>query len=75
MDVEYYGSSFYKRNNFIKFENTYSLYGYVCMNKLRISDIPEYNISKIAPDYHLNNDGHIYIANKIVEKIKNEQFY
>jgi hypothetical protein len=75
MDAEYYTVPFYKRNNFIKFENTHSLYGYACMNKLRISDIPEYNISKIAPDYHLNNNGHIYIANKIVEKIENKEFY
>lgn len=75
MDAEYYGGSFYERNNFIKFENTHSLYGYACMNKLRITDIPEYNISGIPLDYHLNNDGHIYIANKILEKIENKQFY
>jgi len=75
MDAEYYTGSFYERNNFIKFENTYSLYGYACMNKLRIADIPEYNRMNIPFDYHLNNDGHTYIANKIVEKIENKQFY
>ena len=75
MDSEYYGHSFYERNNFIKFENTHSLYGYACMNKLRIADIPEYNIPNMPSDYHLNNDGHIYIANKILEKIENKQFY
>ena len=64
-----------ERNNFIKFENTHSLYGYACMNKLRIIDIPEYNSrnTNLPADYHLNNDGHSYIANKIVEKIKNKQ--
>jgi hypothetical protein len=75
MDADYYTRSFYQRNNFIKFENTYSLYGYACMNKLRIADISEYNIEGIARDYHLNNDGHIYIANKILEKIENKKFY
>jgi hypothetical protein len=75
MDSEYYGGSFYERNNFIKFENTHSLYGYACMNKLRIADIPEYNIPNMPSDYHLNNDGHIYIANKILEKIENKKFY
>jgi hypothetical protein len=77
MDAEYYTGSFYERNNFIKFENTHSLYGYACMNKLRIIDIPEYNSrnTNLSADYHLNNDGHSYIANKIVEKIKNKQFY
>jgi len=75
MDADYYTRSFYQRNNFIKFENTYSLYGYACMNKLRITDISEYDIAGIAKDYHLNNDGHIYIANKILEKIENKKFY
>lgn len=74
-DSEYYTNSFYELNNFIKFENTYSLYGYACMNKLRIADISEYNIEGIPNDYHLNNDGHIYIANKILEKIENKKFY
>ncbi len=74
-DSEYYTNSFYELNNFIEFENTYSLYGYACMNKLRITDISEYNIGGIAKDYHLNNDGHIYIANKILEKIENKKFY
>ena len=75
MDADYYTRSFYQRNNFIKFENTYSLYGYACMNKLRIADISEYNIEGIPNDYHLNNNGHIYIANKILEKIENKKFY
>lgn len=75
MDAEHYTGSFYERNNFIKFEKTHSLYGHACMNKLRIVDIPKYNLMNIPADYHLNNDGHIYIANKIVEKIENKQFY
>jgi hypothetical protein len=45
------------------------------MNKLRIADISEYNIPNMPSDYHLNNDGHIYIANKILEKIENKKFY
>jgi len=73
-DWEHYTNSFYELNNFIKFENTYSLYGYMSMNKLRIADLPEYNKARVT-DYHLNNDGHNYIANKILEKIQNKQFY
>ena len=69
MDSEYFTHSFYERNNFIKFENTYSLYGFICMNKLRISDNPEYQKENIAWDFHLNNEGHNYLANKILEKL------
>lgn len=75
MDEKYYTASFYQRNNFIKFENTYSLYGYACMNKLRIADMPEYQKAGLPTDYHLNNDGHIYIGNKLLEKMKNKKFY
>jgi hypothetical protein len=74
MDAEYYTDVFYERNNFIKFENTYSLYDHMCLNKLRISDIPEYQKEGLVLDFHLNNDGHIYISNKIIEKIIHYNF-
>ena len=74
MDSEYFEDSFYERNNFIKFENTYSLYGYARMNKLRISDNPEYDIDKLSLDFHLNNEGHQYLANKILEKLEISKF-
>lgn len=74
MDSEYFEDSFYERNNFIKFENTYSLYGYARMNKLRISDNPEYDIDKLPLDFHLNNEGHQYLANKILEKLEISKF-
>ena len=74
MDSEYLEDSFYERNNFIKFENTYSLYGYARMNKLRISDNPEYDIDKLPLDFHLNNEGHQYLANKILEKLEISKF-
>lgn len=70
MDSTYFTQSFYERNNFIKFENTYSLYGHMCFNKLRISDIPEFKKEGIALDFHLNKEGHIYLSNKILEKIE-----
>jgi hypothetical protein len=69
IDSEYFTDLFYQRNNFIKFDNTYSLYGHMCLNKLRISDMPEYQKENIAWDFHLNNEGHNYLANKILEKI------
>jgi len=74
MDSEYFEQSFYERNNFIKFENTYSLYGYMRMNKLRISDNPEYNKEGTAVDFHLNNEGHQYLANKIIQKLEISEF-
>jgi hypothetical protein len=74
MDSEYFENAFYERNNFIKFENTYSLYGYMRMNKLRISDNPEYNKIGLTLDFHLNNDGHQYLANKIIEKLQISKF-
>jgi hypothetical protein len=70
MDSHHFTQSFYERNNFIKFENTYSLYGHMCLNKLRISDIPEFKKEGIALDFHLNKEGHIYLSNKILDKIE-----
>jgi hypothetical protein len=56
---------FLLNNNFIKFENTYSLYGYSVMNKLRICDVIDSDIS----DNHLNKEGHEYLSKKILEQI------
>lgn len=74
MDSEYFEHSFYERNNFIKFENTYSLYGYARLNKLRISDITEYKKEGIPQDNHLNNEGHHYLANEIIKKLQISKF-
>ena len=74
MDSEYFTDSFYERNNFIKFENTYSLFGYVSLNKLRISDDSKYCLLGKSQDWHLNNKGHNYLANKILENLNNNNW-
>ena len=74
MDSEYFESSFYERNNFLNFENTHSLYGYASLNKLRISDDSKYSLFGEARDWHLNKEGHIYLANKISENLNNKNW-
>jgi hypothetical protein len=74
IDSRYFEPSFYERNNFIKFDNTYSLYGHMCLNKLRISDDSKYCLLGEPRDWHLNNEGHNYLANKILENLSNNQW-
>jgi len=58
--------NFFYRNNFLKFENTYSFYGYSIQNNLRIADI----INSNNTDNHFNQKGHNILANSIIEKLK-----
>lgn len=60
--------NFFDRNNFLKFENTYSFYGYSIQNKLRISDI----IDSSNKDYHFNQKGHDILTKEILNKIVND---
>lgn len=60
--------NFFDRNNFLKFENTYSFYGYSIQNKLRISDI----IDSSNKDLHFNQKGHDILTKKILNRITND---
>ena len=65
---------FFNNNNFIKFDTTYSLYEYIKINKLRITDIQdEDTMKKNGPDYHLNKEGHELLAFTLLEIIKSTQ--
>jgi len=59
--------SFFQRNNFLKFEKTYSYYQYAIENKLRIADL---DIDSKIKDYHFNKKGHEVLGSSIVNKIK-----
>lgn len=61
-------TNFFGRNNFLKFENTYSFYGYSIQNKLRISDI----IDSSNKDFHFNQKGHDILTKEILNKIVND---
>ena len=65
---------FFNDNNFIKFDNTYSLYEYITILKLRIADIQtEDTKQKFGPDFHLNKDGHELLAKNLLQMIKSTQ--
>lgn len=61
---------FFHRNNFLKFENTYSFYGHSIQNKLRISDVIDTTNTDI--DYHFNQKGHDILTKEILNKIVND---
>ena len=61
-----FSKSFYNRNNFIQFEDTYSLYQKMVEKKLRITDLGP--IEKFN-DNHLNNTGHQYLATYLTNRI------
>lgn len=67
-DIDLFSKSFYKKNNFIKFDNTYSYWKYIVHNRLRIADEDGYG--EHNPDYHLSNKGHRNIAEFIIKTIK-----
>lgn len=60
--------NFFLRNNFLKFDKTYSFYGYCIFNKLRIADIIESN----DKDFHFNQTGHDLLTEKIINKLTND---
>ena len=65
-DMNLFSKSFYNRNNFIQFEDTYSLYQKMVEKKLRITDLGP--IEKFN-DNHLNKEGHQYLATYLTTKI------
>jgi hypothetical protein len=69
--MDSFSKYFYESNNFVKFDETYSMYKKSINKKLRIYDlIPENeNI-----DYHLNEEGHTYLSDKIIYKLKELEY-
>lgn len=65
-NMDSFSKYFYESNNFVKFDETYSMYKKAKTDKLRINDI---NLSPNI-DYHLNEEGHTYLSNKIIYKLK-----
>lgn len=66
-DMDLFSKSFYDRNQFVKFDETYSMYSKAIADKRRISDlgpIEQFN------DHHLNNEGHEYLSHYITEKVR-----
>lgn len=59
--------TFFKKNNFLKFEKYKSFYSYASFNQLRIVDILPENASQ---DFHFNQKGHDILADAIIEKLK-----
>jgi hypothetical protein len=71
LDMDLFSDKFYEKNNFVKFGNTFSMYKTAIEEKLRIYDLgttEEYN------DYHLNETGHMYLSNKITDKLKELEY-
>jgi hypothetical protein len=66
-NMDTFSKYFYESNNFVKFDETYSMYNKATNKKLRISDI---NPSESNRDNHLNEEGHSYLSDKIIYKLK-----
>lgn len=62
-------SDFFEDNNFMSFDNTYSFYKFITLNKLRIVDDESTKVNGIS-DYHFNREAHKMIANNLIEKIE-----
>lgn len=67
LGMDNFSDKFYKRNNFIKFDETYSLYNHISKMGLRIIDL--YETHKLN-DNHLSANGHSYLAEIICDKIR-----
>lgn len=65
--MDKFSKDFYENNNFIKFDETYSMYKKSVNDKLRIEDL---KLSKTIIDNHLSEAGHIYLFDKIMDKFK-----
>lgn len=72
LDMDLFSKQFYESNNFIKFDETHSMYKKSIENKLRIYDLASHlpNETPLYNDFHLNENGHIYLSNKITDKLK-----
>lgn len=65
--MDRFSNEFYENNNFVKFDETYSMYKKAIDSKLRIHDL---NIQNGIVDNHLSEEGHIYLSDKILTKLK-----
>ena len=65
--MDKFSKDFYENNNFVKFDETYSMYKKSVNDKLRIEDL---QLSKTIIDNHLSEDGHVYLSDKILDKMK-----
>ena len=66
-NMDSFSKYFYESNNFVKFDETYSMYKKAANQKLRICDLMLENKNV---DYHLNEAGHTYLSDKIIYKLK-----
>jgi hypothetical protein len=66
--------SIFRRHRFLSFGETNSFYKFTTLNKLRIVDIPETQLSG-QMDYHFNKEGHETLASKIISEIKNRHLF
>jgi hypothetical protein len=66
-NMDTFSKYFYESNNFVKFDETYSMYKKATNKKLRISDITPSESNK---DNHLNEEGNTYLSDKIIYKLK-----
>ncbi len=66
-NMDGFSKYFYESNNFVKFDETYSMYKKAINQKLRIYDLIPENGNR---DYHLNEEGHSYLSDKIIYKLK-----
>lgn len=67
LDMDSFSDEFYVNNNFIKFDDTYSMYKKSINDKLRIFDL---GVGVNYNDYHLNEEGHNYLSGTIESKLK-----
>ncbi len=67
VSIDGFSADFYQNNNFIKFDETYSMYKKASTSKFRIVDLNDFNAIK---DNHLNENGHRYLSDKIIYKLK-----
>ena len=70
-NMDSFSKYFYESNNFVKFDETYSMYKKATNKKLRIYDLIPENGNR---DYHLNEEGHTYLSDKIIYKLKELEY-
>jgi hypothetical protein len=70
-NMDSFSKYFYESNNFVKFDETYSMYKKAINKKLRIYDLIPENGNR---DYHLNEEGHTYLSDKIIYKLEELEY-